>query len=133
MTMKAIRFHDFGEPHVLQLEDVPMPVLQDGDVLVRVHAAGVNPIDSKVRQGMLHAMIKHSLPLTPGWDFSGVTETSAGGIDAGTAVFGKADVSRDGAYAQYIAVNAAALAPKPTTVDHISAAEIRRASCRERV
>ncbi len=122
-TMKAVRFYEYGAPEVLTLEyDVPVPVPGDDDVLVRVHAAAVNPLDCKVRQGRLHAMIQHKLPLIPGWDFSGVVEGT------GAEVFGKADVARDGAYAELIAVRRAEVAEKPPTIDHVHAAAVPTAA-----
>ena len=71
-SMKAIRFHEFGGAEVLKLEEVPKPEAKAGEVLVRVHAAGVNPIDWKLRAGHIQAMVK--LPQIPGFDIAGVVE-----------------------------------------------------------
>ena len=71
-TMKAIRIHSYGGPDKLFLEEVPRPEPAAREVLIKVHAAGVNPIDWKVREGMLQAWLPHRLPVTPGWDVSGV-------------------------------------------------------------
>jgi hypothetical protein len=73
-TMKAIRIHRQGGPGVLQYEDAPRPKPKPGEVLIRVHAAGVNPIDWKVREGYPKDFLMHTLPLIPGWDLSGVVE-----------------------------------------------------------
>src|SRR5438067_11546270 len=73
-TMKAIRIHNYGGPEVLQYEDAPRPQPQAGEVLVRVHAAGVNPIDWKVREGHMKDFWPHKFPLILGWDLSGVVE-----------------------------------------------------------
>ena len=73
-TMKAIRIHNYGGPEVLQHEDAPRPKPQAGEVLVRVHAAGVNPIDWNVREGHLKDFWPHKFPLILGWDLSGAVE-----------------------------------------------------------
>lgn len=67
--MKAIRIHQFGGPDVLTLEDVPNPVAKDGELLIRVRAAGVNPVDTYVRKGTY--AIKPDLPYTPGGELAG--------------------------------------------------------------
>ena len=72
--MKAIRIHNYGGPEVLQYEDAPRPKPQAGEVLIRVHAAGVNPIDWKVREGHMKDFWPHKFPLILGWDLSGVVE-----------------------------------------------------------
>jgi len=129
-TMKAIRFHDYGEPHVMRLETVPLPELRERDVLVRVYAAGTNPVDSKIRAGGLRGMFPVNLPLVPGWDFSGVVERAPDGIGvrAGDAVFGKGDMTRDGAYAEFIAVDIDNITKKPASLDHVQAAAIPTAA-----
>jgi NADPH:quinone reductase-like Zn-dependent oxidoreductase len=75
--MKAVRIHQYGGPEVLKYEDAPRPNPAPGDVLIRVHAAAINPVDWKVRQGYLRERVKHSLPLILGWDVSGVVEETA--------------------------------------------------------
>jgi NADPH:quinone reductase-like Zn-dependent oxidoreductase len=128
-TMKAIRIHAYGETEELRYEDAPRPSPKPFEVLVRVHAAGVNPVDWKVRKGHLKEVLGHSLPLTLGWDVSGtVAELGPGaegqGFALGDAVFGRPDLSRDGAYAEYIVVKTTELAHKPTTLDHVHAAAV---------
>jgi NADPH:quinone reductase len=76
--MKAIRVHEFGGPEVLRLEEVPDPKPAAGQVLVRVRAAGVNPVDTYIRAGG-HA-VKPPLPFTPGLDAAGVVEAVGGGV-----------------------------------------------------
>jgi NADPH:quinone reductase-like Zn-dependent oxidoreductase len=123
--MKAIRIHTYGGPEVLQYEDAPRPQIKKGDVLVRVHAAGVNPLDWKVRSGLLNGSIPHKLPLIPGWDVSGVVDevgADASQFKKGNEVFAMADPTRDGAYADYIAVPATDLALKPKSLHHVRAA-----------
>jgi NADPH:quinone reductase-like Zn-dependent oxidoreductase len=124
--MNAIRIHNYGGPEVLQFEDAPCPQLGEGEVLVRIHAAGVNPLDWKVRAGDLNGFIQHKLPLIPGWDVSGVVEqvgpAAAGRFKKGDEVFAMADPTRDGAYADYVAVCEAAVALKPKSLHHVRAA-----------
>jgi NADPH:quinone reductase-like Zn-dependent oxidoreductase len=105
--------HSYGGPEVLQYEDAPRPQIRKGEVLVGVHAAGVNPLDWKVRSGSLNGSIQHKLPLIPGWDVSGVVEEVGPGVSQfmkGDEVIAMADPTRDGAYADYIAVRGTALA-----------------------
>lgn len=126
-TMKAVRIHQYGGPEVLRYEDVPRPGPIYGDALVRIHAAGVNPGDCKVRSGHAQTVIPQTLPLIPGWDLSGVVEGIAAGVTqvaVGDEVYGRAEVLRNGAYAEYIAVRAADLAKKPRSIDHIGAAAV---------
>ena len=76
--MKSIRIHEFGGPEVMRLEDVPDLAPSAGQVVVRVHAIGVNPVDTYIRSG-LHAA-KPSLPYTPGSDAAGIVESLGEGI-----------------------------------------------------
>lgn len=120
-TMRAVRIHRFGGPEVLVFEDIPRPEPRSGELLIKVHAAGVNAIDWKVREGLMSRL---SLPLTPGWDFSGVVEDTGLGsrFRRGDAVYGRPDLFRGGAYAEYLVVRETDVAPKPATVDHVHAA-----------
>lgn len=125
--MKAVRVHEYGGPEVLKYEDAPRPELQPDDVLIRVHAAGVNPVDWKVRAGHAKAYLKYKMPLIPGWDVSGVVEavgSSAKRLKVGDEVYSRPDISRDGSYAEYIAVRESEVALKPKSVDHVTAAAI---------
>ncbi len=76
--MKAIRVHQFGGPEVMRLEDVPNPRAAAGQVVVRVHAAGVNPVDTYIRAGTYAR--KPELPFTPGTDGAGVVESAGPGV-----------------------------------------------------
>lgn len=126
-TMKAIRFHTYGGPEVLVLEDAPQPEAGANELLIRVAAAGVNPLDWKVRAGHVKNWLQHQLPLIPGWDVSGTvaaTGTGVSGFKEGDEVFGMLDFSRNGAYAEYAVAQAAELARKPAPVSHINAASL---------
>ncbi|MBI5365277.1 MAG: NADP-dependent oxidoreductase [Planctomycetes bacterium] len=124
--MKAARLHEFGVPNVVKVEDVPRPEPKEGEVLVRVHASAVNPIDWKVAQGLVRSLGK-SLPYTLGCDVSGVVEEVGAkvvGWKTGDEVFAYSNLMRGGAFAEYVVLPAAELATKPKTVDHAHAAAI---------
>jgi NADPH:quinone reductase-like Zn-dependent oxidoreductase len=126
-TIKAVQFHSYGGPEVLVLEETPRPQADEGELLIRVHAAGINPLDWKVRDGHLKARMKHRLPLIPGWDVSGVVEALGPGVTTfkiGDAVYGMLDFMRNGAYAEYVAAGSRNLAIKPNTMDHIQAGAV---------
>jgi NADPH:quinone reductase-like Zn-dependent oxidoreductase len=126
-TMTAIRFHSYGGPEVLVQEDAPRPEAAAGEVLIRVHAAGVNPLDWKVRAGYVKEWLPHRLPLIPGWDVSGVVESVGVGstdLNVGDEVYGLLDFTRDGAYAEYVAARARDMALKPSSLDHVQAAAL---------
>ena len=123
--MKAVRIHNYGGPEVLQCEDVRRPKPAPGEVLIRVHAAGVNPADWKVRAGHLKQLVPHKFPLILGWDLSGVIEKVGPGVSQfkkGDEIFSKPDTSRDGAYAEYVVVRESEVALKPKSLHHVYAA-----------
>ncbi|MBU3868132.1 NADP-dependent oxidoreductase [Streptomyces sp. 4503] len=136
-TMKAIRLHEFGGPQVLRHEEAPVPEPGPGEVLVRVHAVGVNPPDWYAREGMpnVPAELKPpmDLPLIPGTDVSGAVEAVAAdiadgeGFAAGDEVFGLLrfpTALQAGAYAEYVTAPASDFARKPAGVDHAHAAAL---------
>ena len=127
VTMKAVRMHAYGGPEVLQYEDAPRPEPAAGEVLVRVHAAAINPVDWKVREGYTKGFLDYPLPMIPGWDLSGVVEAAGPGVTEwkkGDEVYSRPDIRRDGAYAEYIVARASELGPKPKKLDHVHAAAI---------
>ena len=133
-TMNAVRLHEFGGPDVLRYETVPMPRPAPGEVLVRVHAVGVNPPDWYLRDGYrqqrLPADLMPSIPLPaiPGSDVSGVVVAVAPDVDGfavGDQVFGMLRFPSFGdsaAYAEYVSAPASDLALVPPGVDHVHAA-----------
>lgn len=126
-TMKAVRMHAYGGPEVLTYEDAPLPAIAEDDVLIRVYAAAVNPVDWKIREGYLQGFLSYDLPLILGWDVSGVIEAVGAGVKTfkpGDEVYSRPNIERDGAYAEYIAVKASEVAFKPKTVDHVHAAAV---------
>jgi NADPH:quinone reductase-like Zn-dependent oxidoreductase len=125
--MKAIRFHDYGNPDVLRLEDAPTPAPGPGEVLVKVHATSVNPVDCAIRAGYLRALRDYPRPFILGWDFSGTIAALGDGVTEwhlGDEVYGHPPLSGAGAYAEYIAVPASICARKPASIDHNQAASI---------
>jgi NADPH:quinone reductase-like Zn-dependent oxidoreductase len=123
-TMKAVCIYSYGGPEVLVYEDAPRPHPGEGEVLVRVHAAGINPVDWKIREGHFKEMLHHAFPLVLGWDLSGVVESVGSGLTrlkVGDEVFSRPDLARDGAYAEFIVVREAELALKPKSIDHLHA------------
>jgi len=126
-TMKAIRIHNYGGLEVLQYEDAPRPEPKEGEVLVRVHAAGVNPIDWKVREGHMKYFWPNKFPLILGWDASGTVKEVGPGVSRfkiGDEVYSIPDPTRNGAYADYIVVRESELALKPNSLHHIRAAAV---------
>jgi NADPH:quinone reductase-like Zn-dependent oxidoreductase len=126
-TMKAIRIHNYGGPEVLKYEDAWRPQPGEGEVLIRVHAASVNPIDWKVREGHMKDFWPQKFPLILGWDLSGVVEELGRGASRfkiGDEVYSLPDPTRNGAYADYIVVGEPELALKPNSLHHIRAAAV---------
>ncbi|HTS56648.1 MAG TPA: NADP-dependent oxidoreductase [Terriglobales bacterium] len=126
-NMKAVRIHNYGGPEVLRFEDAPRPTPGSGELLIKVHAAAVNPVDGKIRAGYMKEIVPFVLPFIPGWDVSGVVETTGSGVTKfkkGDEVYARPDLSRNGAYAEYIVVKEAETALKPRSVDHVHSAAI---------
>ncbi|MEU1080797.1 NADP-dependent oxidoreductase [Streptomyces sp. NPDC005908] len=126
-TMRAVTIKNFGGPEVLTSEEVPRPAPLPTEVLVRVHAAGINPVDWKTREG--HGMAGlQTFPLILGWDVSGVVEEVGFGVTTlkpGDEVYGMPWFPRAaGAYAEYVTAPARQWARKPATVDHAHAAAV---------
>ena len=123
-TMQAIRVHAYGGPEQLQLEQIPRPQPQAGELLVRVYAAGVLPMDCYVRQGRMAAIMPKSFPYIPGTAFAGVIEALGAGVTTyqnGQAVCGR---SPQGTYAEYTTVQAHAPAPTPDSAGYRQSAAI---------
>lgn len=119
-TMKAIRYHIHGGPEVLRLEELPVPKTGEREVLLRVHAVGVNPGDWQIRSGF--AGDRFELPYIPGWDVSGVVVNvgdSVTSLRPGDEVFGM--TANSGGCAEYVAVPSDQLALKPRSIDFVEA------------
>ncbi|HKQ61569.1 MAG TPA: NADP-dependent oxidoreductase [Candidatus Polarisedimenticolaceae bacterium] len=116
--MRAIALDQFGGPERLKLVELPRPRPGPDELLIHVVAAGVNPVDWKIREGLLQEVLPHGFPLIPGWDAAGAVEEFGGGVSGfrrGERVYTyarKAEV-RWGCYAEYVAVPAANVARMP--------------------
>lgn len=118
--MKAVQINSFGDRSVLTLNDVAIPTPADNEVLIKVKSASVNPVDWKIREGYLQPMLNHPLPLTLGWDVSGVVAAIGANVSSfklGDAVYSRPDILKSGSYAEYqtVAADEAALKPNSLT------------------
>ena len=126
--MKAAKIHAFGGPEVLQVEDVARPVPAPDELLVKVVASGVNPVDWGIRKGSNDTMRSlFTLPMTLGWDAAGVVAevgSEVTGLQKGDAVYGVPNFPGDGSYAEYCAAKASQFAPKPQSLGFVEAAAV---------
>lgn len=126
--MKAVQMHRFGGPEVLVYGEAPRPQPAQGEALVRVHAAGINPVDWKTRKGEGVARLIQEFPAVLGWDISGVVEEVGPGVGSlrpGDEVYGLIRFPQPGGgYAEYAAAPEEHLAPKPRSLDHVHAAAV---------
>jgi len=126
-SMQAIQLQEFGGPEVLVIRDIPRPEPGSGELLVRVHAAGVNPVDTGIRSGGASGLSGAVPPYVPGFDVSGVVTAIGPGVsnfEVGDEVFAMLSLRRGGAYAQYSIVKEDEAAAKPPGVTHAEAASI---------
>ena len=124
-TMKAVRIHDYGGPEVLCYEDAPIPEPGLRDVLVRVHAAGVNPADRQIRAG-LRFRLEKPFAFIPGCEVSGIVEqrgAKVADLAVGDEVYGMLGLL-GGGYAEYAVAAADNLGRKPASLDHVQAAAL---------
>lgn len=124
--MHAVRIHAFGNADVLEVDDISRPVPKADDIVIRVAAASVNPVDYKIRSGKYPAVTKDQLPKVLGRDVAGVVETTGAEVrkfQKGDAVY--AMLGRDvGGYAEYALATEEEAAPKPKTLDFVQAAAV---------
>jgi NADPH:quinone reductase-like Zn-dependent oxidoreductase len=126
-TMKAVRIHTHGGLETLVYEDAPRPTPLTGEVLIRVHAASVNPVDWKIRDGFGKEMFNHQMPLILGWDVAGTIEAIGPEVDEfkpGDPVYGYISLLRDGTYAELAIAKQAEITLKPASLDFVQAAAI---------
>jgi NADPH:quinone reductase-like Zn-dependent oxidoreductase len=122
-TMRAVRFHEYGPPSVLVVDTVDRPEPKAGEVLIRVHFAGVNPIDWKLRAGHVQRYMPIPLPATPGLDVAGTVEAVGEGVTgfaAGDSVFGRGTAT----YAEFAIAPVATIAHIPEGVSFEQAATL---------
>ena len=126
-TMKAIVIHQYGKPDVLKYEDAPLPEPKENQILVRVIAAGVNPVDGAARSEKYAKFFGIRLPFIPGYDIAGVVEKTGGKVTkfkAGDSVYAYIGLGEGGGYAQYAVVKEEEAAPKPKSLTYESAAAV---------
>ena len=126
-TMKAIVIHSYGGPDVLKYEDVPRPQPKQDEILIRVMAAGVNPVDTYIRQGYVGKMIGKQFPLILGMDVSGVVEKTGSMVSKfkpGDAIYSYLSFEEEGGYAQFAVAKESHAALKPKTIDFEKAAAV---------
>ena len=125
--MKAFVLESYGANRALQLADVPEPQLRDDEVLVQVHAAGVNQLDSKIRDGQFKLILPYRLPLILGHDVAGVVVKAGPRVrqfKPGDEVYARTDDFRIGTFAEFVPVKESSLAPKPKGLTMEEAASI---------
>jgi len=125
--MKAIQIYQFGSTEELKYEDAPKPSIEKDEVLIKVYASGVNPVDWKIREGYMKEKVHYTFPLILGWDVSGIVEETGEDVHnfkKGDAVYGRPDTSRNGSYAEYIAVRATELSLKPQSLSYTETAGV---------
>lgn len=126
--MKAAQIKKYGGSEVVEINNVENPALKEGQVLVEVYAAGVNPVDWKIREGYMDKMAPLNFPATLGGDFAGVI-TDVGTVSefkTGDAVYGSALIlgAGSGAFAEFAVANKATITIKPKNIDYIEAAAL---------
>jgi NADPH:quinone reductase-like Zn-dependent oxidoreductase len=123
--MKAVIIREYGGPEVLKLEDVARPEPKENEILVRVIAAGVNPIDALLREGTYAKEFGTRLPLVPGCDIAGVVEKAGkkvAKLKVGDAVYGY--VREGGGYAEYAVATEEEVSPKPKSLSFVAASAV---------
>src|SRR5882724_9806414 len=126
-TMKAMVIHEYGGPEVLKYEDVPRPEPKGDQILIRVIAAGVNPVDGMIRSGMFAKDGNRAFPIILGGDVAGVVEKVGSKITkfkAGDPVFAHISLDDSGGYAQYALVTEREAALKPKSLSYVEAAAV---------
>lgn len=125
--MRAVRIHEYGGPEVLRLDEVDRPSPGPKDVLIRVCASAVNPVDWKIRSGGQRNIIRYDLPWILGLDVSGVVEAVGAKVKrfaVGDEVWSSPVHDRPGCYAEYVCIDEAEVALKPKNVSHDEAASL---------
>jgi len=125
--MKAVVVHEYGGPEVLKYEEVPRPEPKEDQILVRVIAAGVNPVDAMIRSGMFAKYEKDVFPIIPGADIAGVVEKVGSKITkfkAGDPVFAYVSLKGGGGYAEYALGTERDTAAKPKSLSYVEAAAV---------
>jgi len=125
--MKAVVIHAYGGLNVLKLEEVSRPEPKEDEVLIRVVAASINPVDAAISQGYLAQIIGDKLPLVPGMDAAGVVEKAGakmGKFKAGDPVYAFFTLASEGGYAEFVLAKEDEVAPKPKSLTYTQAAAV---------
>lgn len=125
--MKAFLVDRYGKKETGRIGDAPQPPLRDDDVLIRVHAASVNALDTKIRTGEFKLILPYRLPLILGNDMAGTVVSVGAGVhhfNPGDEVYARPDDDRIGTFAEFIAVNAASVALKPGNLTMVEASSL---------
>ena len=125
--MKAVVVHEYGGPEVLKYEDAPRPEPKEDEILVRVIAAGVNPVNGMIRAGMFAKYSKNAFPMVPGYDIAGIVEETGAKIDkykTGDAVYAYIGLNKGGGYAEYAVATDKEVSPKPESLSFEEAAAV---------
>jgi NADPH:quinone reductase-like Zn-dependent oxidoreductase len=125
--MKAIEINEFGSTDVLNLVEIPQPIISSTEVLINIFAVSVNPADSKMRQGLYPIDQEFTFPYILGRDFSGVVETCGDNVTefkSGDPVFGVLPAGREGTYLEKLAIDSNLVAHKPNSLSYNDAAAI---------
>jgi NADPH:quinone reductase-like Zn-dependent oxidoreductase len=125
--MKAFFINRYGKSDVLTSGDLPEPTLRDDDVMVQIHAAGVNPVDNKIRSGEFKLLLPYKMPLILGTDLAGVVVRVGARVrrfKVGDEVYARPDDDRIGTFAEFIAVKEESIALKPSNLTMEEAASI---------
>ena len=121
--MKSVRIHSYGDNSVVQIEEIDQPKPGPAELLVKVAAAAVNPVDIQIRNGKLKEMLKQTLPLTLGCDIAGMVE-SGEGFNPGDKIYAYLNLGRLGGFAEYAIVKTAEAALAPKSLDMIHSASV---------
>jgi len=125
--MKAFLIDRYGKKETGRIGDAPQPSVRDDDVLIRVHAASVNALDTKIRTGEFKLILPYRLPLILGNDMAGTVVSVGAGVHhfkPGDEVYARPDDDRIGTFAEFIAVKAASVALKPSNLNMVEAASL---------
>lgn len=127
LKMKAVVMQAYGGPEVLKLEDVPLPEPKDDEILIRVVAASINPVDVAIRKGYLAELVGNKFPLISGMDAAGMVQKTGSKITkfkTGDPVFAFFTLAGEGGYAEFVLAKENEVASKPNTVSYAQAAAV---------
>jgi len=126
-TMKAVVVHEYGGPEVLKYEDAPKPEPKENEMLVRVIAAGVNPVDGMIRSGTFAKNKKLTSPMILGGDIAGIVEETGSQITkfkTGDPIYAYLSLKNNGGYAEYAVAHENESAAKPKSISYVDAAAV---------